>query len=82
MLHRTPAVINDPMITLVVQAAAKSVVGEKNLSSDQRTMGSEYFAFFGQEIPSCYFLLGSANAERRLTAHHTTGRVSNLMRTS
>ncbi len=66
----TPAVINDAQITEVVRAAAETVVGPENVHSGERTMGSEDAAFFMEKIPGCYFFLGSANAERGLSAPH------------
>ena len=66
----TPAVINDAGVAEVVRAAAEAVVGPENVSSGERTMGSEDAAFFIQQVPGCYFFLGSANAERGLNAPH------------
>jgi amidohydrolase len=66
----TPAVINDAEVAEVVRLAAEAVVGAENVSSDVRTMGSEDAAYFMQEVPGCYFFLGSANAERELNAPH------------
>jgi len=66
----TPAVVNDVGVAEVVRAAAEAVVGPENVSSGERTMGSEDAAFFLQEVPGCYFFLGSANAERGLNAPH------------
>lgn len=66
----TPAVINDAGVAEVVRAAAEAVVGPENVPSGERTMGSEDAAFFLQEVPGCYFFLGSANAERGLDAPH------------
>ena len=66
----TPAVINDAKVATVVHAAAEAVVGPENVFSGERTMGSEDAAFFMQEVPGCYFFLGSANAERGLDAPH------------
>ena len=66
----SPAVVNDATVAKVVHAAAGAVVGLENVSSDERTMGSEDAAFFLQEVPGCYFFLGSANAERGWDAPH------------
>jgi amidohydrolase len=66
----TPAVINDPAVAGRVQAAAKRVLPESELSSDYRTMGSEDMAFLMQTIPGCYFFAGSANPAQRLDAAH------------
>jgi amidohydrolase len=66
----TPAVINDEKITQITREAALAVLGPDHIASGERTMGSEDAAFFMQEIPGCYFFLGSANAERGLDAPH------------
>jgi amidohydrolase len=68
--HLTPAVVNDPDVTQVVRDSAETVVGPENVSSGERTMGSEDAAYFTQEVPGCYFFLGSANTERGLDAPH------------
>ena len=72
MASFTPAVTNDRSVTAVVQEAAKVVVGVDHVTATHRTMGSEDASFFLQQVPGCYFFLGSANPERGLTAHHHT----------
>jgi amidohydrolase len=70
----TPAVTNNADVAQVVRAAAEAVVGPENVSTGERTMGSEDAAYFMQQIPGCYFFLGSANAEKGLNApHHNPG---------
>ena len=54
----------------VMRASAEAVVGSENVSSGERTMVSEDAAFFLQEVPGCYFLLGAANPQRGLDASH------------
>jgi len=66
----TPAVINDADVASVVRAAAEAVVGPENVFSDGQTMGSEDAAYFMQDVPGCYFFVGSANPERGLNAPH------------
>ncbi|MDY7078733.1 MAG: amidohydrolase [Chloroflexota bacterium] len=66
----TPALANDAEVFVVVRAAAEAVVGAENVTSGERTMGSEDAAFFLREVPGCYFFLGSANVERGLDAPH------------
>ncbi|MBS3783138.1 MAG: amidohydrolase [Anaerolineae bacterium] len=68
--HLTPAVVNDAEVSEVVREAARAVVGPQNVESGERTMGSEDAAYFIQEVPGCYFFVGSANAERGLDAPH------------
>lgn len=66
----TIAVDNDPQIADRVAAIAASVVGEANVRRDERTMGSEDMSFFMDDIPGCYFFVGSSNTERGLGYPH------------
>jgi amidohydrolase len=66
----TPAVVNDVEAARVMRASAEAVVGPENVSSGEQTMVSEDAAFFLQEVPGCYFLLGAANPQRGLDASH------------
>ena len=60
----------DGEVVEVVHAAAEAIVGSEKIISDERTMGSEDAAYFMQDVPGCYFFVGSANAERGLNAPH------------
>jgi amidohydrolase len=66
----TPAVSNDPDVCALVREAAISVVGTDNLRDDQRTMGSEDMARLMEDVPGCYFFVGSANADKGLNYPH------------
>jgi amidohydrolase len=70
----SPAVVNDPAATRLVQEAAAAVLGEANVLDTYQTMGSEDAALFLQAVPGCYFFLGSANHERGLDAPHHSPR--------
>ena len=70
ILHITPPVINDEQLSARVGQVTKSVLPECELATDYRTMGSEDMAFMMQEIPGCYFFIGSANSERGLDYPH------------
>jgi amidohydrolase len=66
----TPAVINHPSVTRIVQEAARLVLPEAELETDVQTMGSEDMAFMMQDIPGCYFFVGSADPGKSLNAPH------------
>ncbi len=66
----TPAVVNDPQVTRGVQQAAMSLWPGLTLDSAYRSMVSEDMAFMLQEVPGCYFLVGSANAAEGLNYPH------------
>lgn len=65
-----PAVVNTDWVTKAVQSAAKALFPGSELETDYRTMGSEDMAFFLQEVPGCFFFVGSGNPEKSLNAPH------------
>ncbi|GAB4531660.1 MAG: amidohydrolase [Anaerolineales bacterium] len=70
MVDITPAVVNDPNITARVQQAARRLFPDATLATEYATMGSEDMAFMMQEVPGCYFFVGSANEAEGLNAPH------------
>jgi amidohydrolase len=66
-----PAVTNDPEIATVVRQVAASVVGAQHVLEMTPTTGSDDVAYFLQQAPGCYFVVGSQNHARGLDgAHH------------
>jgi amidohydrolase len=66
----TPAVVNDPRVANRLQSVAENLFPESELDTQYSTMGSEDMSFFMQEIPGCFFFIGSANPEKGLDAAH------------
>ncbi len=66
-----PPVINNAEVADLVRSVALSVVETPaGVVPDCHTMGGEDMAFFLQEVPGCYFFLGSANADKALAYPH------------
>jgi amidohydrolase len=66
-----PPVINDPKITDLVRAVATDLVETPlGVVPECQTMGGEDMSFFLQQVPGCYFFLGSANPDRSLAYPH------------
>jgi len=65
-----PALVNDADVVEWVRQAAETVLGSQAVTSGERTMGSEDASYFTQEVPGCYFFLGSANPDRGLDVPH------------
>ncbi len=66
-----PPVINNPQITKLVKSVALEVVETPlGVVPECQTMGGEDMSFFLQEIPGCYFFLGSANSDQGLDYPH------------
>ncbi|XHX79760.1 MAG: M20 family metallopeptidase [Stenomitos frigidus ULC029] len=66
-----PPVVNDERITNLVRSIAETVIESPiGVVPECQTMGGEDMSFFLQEVPGCYFFLGSANADRDLAYPH------------
>jgi amidohydrolase len=66
-----PPVINDTRITeLVCSVATEVIETPAGIVPECQTMGGEDMSFFLQEVPGCYFFLGSANPQKDLNYPH------------
>ncbi len=66
-----PPVINDGAIAHLVRSVAEEIVETPiGVVPECQTMGGEDMSFFLQEVPGCYFFLGSANPDRGLAYPH------------
>jgi len=65
-----PAVHNHPEMTALVAKAVHLTLGEQAQIHPEMSMGGEDMAFFLQQVPGCYFFLGSANPALGLTFPH------------
>jgi amidohydrolase len=66
----TPAVENDDRLTQHVISIANRLFPTFTVDVNTQTMGSEDMAYMMQEVPGCYFFVGSSNAEKGLNAAH------------
>ncbi|GAB4473292.1 MAG: amidohydrolase [Anaerolineae bacterium] len=66
----TLAVDNDADLAERIATIAAEIVGAQNVHRDVRTMGSEDMSYLMDDIPGCYFFVGSQNAERGLDYPH------------
>jgi amidohydrolase len=66
-----PPVINNPAMAQLVRSVAETVIETPaGIVPECQTMGGEDISFFLQEVPGCYFFLGSANLNKGLTYPH------------
>ncbi|MBW4654764.1 MAG: amidohydrolase [Kaiparowitsia implicata GSE-PSE-MK54-09C] len=66
-----PPVVNDGAIADLVRSVAEDVVETPiGVVPECQTMGGEDMSFFLQEVPGCYFFLGSANIDKGLAYPH------------
>lgn len=66
----TPAVVNDLEFTQQARSIAQFILPTHQIQPHYQNMVSEDMAFFMQEIPGCYFFVGSQNPALDLTASH------------
>ncbi len=66
-----PSVVNDEGMFEIVRGAASEIVGEEHFVLKEASMGGEDMSYFLQEVPGCFFHVGSRNEERGLVwGHH------------
>lgn len=66
-----PPTINDEKMTDLVRSIATDLVETPmGVVPECQTMGGEDMSFFLQQVPGCYFFLGSANPDRSLAYPH------------
>lgn len=70
-LYGTPPVINEQRSALLAQSVIKEAFGEAALFNERPTTGGEDFSYYMENIPGCFALVGSGNAEKDTEwAHH------------
>ncbi|MGB2925273.1 MAG: M20 family metallopeptidase [Limnothrix sp.] len=66
-----PPTVNDPDMAALVKSVAEATIETPlGVVPECQTMGSEDMSFFLQEIPGCYFFMGSANPQLDLAYPH------------
>jgi amidohydrolase len=66
----TPAVVNQAEATAHVLSVARQILPQAHFETELRIMGSEDMAFMQQQVPGCYFFVGSSNPALGLDAPH------------
>ncbi len=68
-----PFLKNDEKLTRSLETLAKEYVGEENVVEMEMRMGAEDFAFYSQQIPACFYRLGTGNAAKGINQQvHTS----------
>lgn len=63
-----PVLINDSRMTLHAKSSAKDLLGDDKIETLDIRMTSEDFAWYTQEIPGCFFRLGTGNISKGITS--------------
>ncbi len=63
-----PFLVNDEAVTTKAQQAAIDYLGKENVEDLPLRMTAEDFAYISQEVPSCFYRLGTGNKQKGITA--------------
>lgn len=63
-----PFLVNDEGLTKQCMSWAKEYLGEHNVEELPLRMTAEDFAFISQEVPSCFYRLGTGNMAKNITS--------------
>tara|TARA_R100001369_G_scaffold66862_1_gene94371 strand:- start:6099 stop:7325 length:1227 start_codon:yes stop_codon:yes gene_type:complete len=66
--HGYPCLHNDNDLTHRSKVNARSYLGEENVLDSDIWMASEDFAYYSQNNPSCFYLLGVGNEDERINS--------------
>ena len=67
-----PCLKNDEELTLRAETLAKEILGKENLFEIEKRMGAEDFAYYSQQIPACFFRVGTGSSTATRNGLHTT----------
>ena len=67
--HGYPFLYNDDFLTEKVRSWAIDYLGEKNVMEIDARMTAEDFAYFAEEVPSCFYRLGVRNEQKGISAN-------------
>ena len=62
-----PSLYNDEKLTVKAIAFAKEYMGDDNVVTLSQRMTAEDFAYYCNEVPSCFYRLGTANKSKGIT---------------
>ncbi len=68
--EHTPAVVNDPAITQLVEAEARAVLGDEGVFRMPPASPSDDVSEFLDHLPGCYFFVGGAATDGSSGTHH------------
>ena len=60
--------VNDEKVTNRARSAAEDFLGKENVEELPLRMTAEDFSFFSQQIPSCFYRLGTGNISKGITS--------------
>ncbi|MEO6070190.1 MAG: M20/M25/M40 family metallo-hydrolase, partial [Chitinophagaceae bacterium] len=63
-----PTVYNHEALNDYAKAVAENYMGTDKVEETEMRMGAEDFGFYAQQVPGCFFRLGTGNKEKGITS--------------
>ncbi len=63
-----PCVMNNEQVNADAMKKASLYLGEENVSETELRMGAEDFGYYAQQVPACFYRLGTMNKSKGITA--------------
>ena len=63
-----PFLVNDEKVTTAARKAAENYLGKENVEELPLRMTAEDFAFYSQQVPACFYRLGTGNESKGITS--------------
>jgi hippurate hydrolase len=63
-----PAVYNDPSLCNQARSSGEEFIGNENVEESELRMGAEDFGYYSQQIPGCFFRLGTGNKKKGINS--------------
>ena len=63
-----PTVYNNEALNETARGLGEAYMGAENVSETEVRMGAEDFGYYSQQIPGCFFRLGTANGAKGITS--------------
>jgi amidohydrolase len=63
-----PTVYNNEQLNEIAKRIGENYIGAGNVEETEVRMGAEDFGYYSQQIPGCFFRLGTANIEKGINA--------------
>lgn len=63
-----PCVMNNEKVNANARKKAEEYMGAENVSETELRMGAEDFGYYAQQIPACFYRLGTMNKAKGITA--------------
>lgn len=70
IVRATYPVDNDPILADLMADGVRKIQVDADVDRAYQTMGSEDFSYMTQDLPGCYMLVGSTNADKGLNYGH------------